>query len=70
LLTRSAGRFSAHHRIAGEPLGIVDVFVLGEAAVDGLAQQAEQPVADVHSTPTLGKSRTKTSTHMGNPGLA
>ena len=46
-----------HRRIAGEAFGVVDVFVAGEAAVDGLAQQAKQPVANVPSAPTLGKSR-------------
>jgi hypothetical protein len=40
----------AHSRIVGEPLGIVHVLIAGEAAVDGLAQQAEQPV------PTFGES--------------
>jgi hypothetical protein len=47
----------AHHRIAGEPLGIVDVFVAGEPAVDRLAQQTKQPVANILSAPTLGKSQ-------------
>jgi hypothetical protein len=47
----------AHHRIAGEPLGIVDVFVAGEPAVDRLAQQARQMVADVPATPPLAKHR-------------
>jgi hypothetical protein len=37
----------AHGRVAGEPCGVVDVLVAGEPAVDGLPQQAEQPVADV-----------------------
>ena len=43
--------------IAREPLGVVDVLVAGEAAVDRLSQQAEQPVADVLPTPALGESR-------------
>ena len=47
----------AHSRIAGEPFGVVHVFIAGEAAVDGLAQQAEQPVANVLSAPTLSKSQ-------------
>src|SRR4029077_16853596 len=47
----------AHHRIAGEPLGIVHVLVAGEPAVDRLAQQAKQPVANILSAPTLGKSQ-------------
>ena len=47
----------AHRRIAGEPLGIVDVFVAGEPAVDRLAQQAQQMVPDVPSTPTLAEGR-------------
>ena len=47
----------AHRRIAGEPLGIVDVFVAGEAAVDRLAQQAQQMVADVLATTTLAEGR-------------
>ena len=47
----------AHSRIAGEPFGIVDVFIAGEAAVDRLAQQAEQPVANVLSAPTLAERR-------------
>ena len=52
----------AHRRIAGEPLGVVDVFVAGEPAVDRLAQQAQQPVANVLSTPPLGEGR---SGHRG-----
>ena len=47
----------AHRRIAGEPLGVVDVLVAGEPAVDRLAQQAEQPVADVLAAPALGEGR-------------
>jgi hypothetical protein len=38
-------------------LGVVDVLVAGEAAVDRLPQEAEQPVADVLPAPALGKSR-------------
>jgi hypothetical protein len=45
----------AHGGVAGEPLGVVDVLVAGEPAVDGLPQQAEQPVADVRPAPTLGE---------------
>ena len=52
----------AHRRIAGEPLGIVDVFVAGEPAVDRLAQQAEQTVPDVPAAPPLGECR---SGHRG-----
>ena len=47
----------AHHRIAGEPLGIVDVFVAGEPAVDRLAQQTRQMVPDVPATPPLAECR-------------
>ena len=46
-----------HGRIAGEPFGVVDVLVAGEAAVDRLPQQAEQPVADVLAAPAFGESR-------------
>ena len=52
----------AHHRIAGEPLGIVDVFVAGEPAVDRLAQQARQLVPDVPAAPPLAECR---SAHRG-----
>ena len=47
----------AHRGIAGEPLGVVEVLVAGQAAVDRLAQQAEQPVANVLSAPALGEGR-------------
>ena len=47
----------AHRRIAGEPLGVVDVLVAGEPAVDRLPQQAEQPVADVLPAPAFGEGR-------------
>ena len=40
-----------------KPFGVVDVLVAGEAAVDGLAQQAEQPVPDVLPAPAFGESR-------------
>jgi hypothetical protein len=40
----------AHNRIAGKPMAVVHVFIAGEAALDGLAQQAEQPVSNVLST--------------------
>ena len=46
---------SAHHRIAGEPLGIVDVLVAGEPAVDRLAQQPRQMVPDVPAAPPLAE---------------
>ena len=52
----------AHHRIAGEPLGIVDVFVAGEPAVDRLAQQPRQMVPDVPAAPPLAECR---SAHRG-----
>ena len=58
----SAADDGAHRRITREPLGIVDVFVAGEAAVDRLAQQAEQPVADVLAAAALGERR---SGHIG-----
>ena len=48
----------AHHRIAGEPLGIVDVFVAGEPAADGLAQQPRQMVSDVPAAPPLAECQT------------
>ena len=51
----------AHRRIAGEPLGVVDVFVAGEPAVDRLAQQPEQLVADVLAAPALGERRMRRS---------
>jgi hypothetical protein len=38
-------------------LGVVDVLVAGEPAVDGLAQQAEQPVPNVLPAPTFGERR-------------
>ena len=47
----------AHGRVAGEPLGVVDVLVAGEPAVDRLPQQAEQPVPDVLPAPALGEGR-------------
>jgi hypothetical protein len=47
----------AHGRIAGEPRGIVHVFIAGQSAVDRLPQQAQQPVPNVLSAPTLGKSQ-------------
>ena len=47
----------AHGRVAGEPLGVVDVLVAGEAAVDRLPQEAEQPVADVLPAPAFGEGR-------------
>ena len=46
-----------HGRVTGEALGVVDVLVAGEAAVDRLPQQAEQPVPDVPPAPPLGKHR-------------
>ena len=52
----------AHPRIAGEPLGIVDVFVAGEPAVDRLAQQSRQMVPDVPAAPPLAECR---SAHRG-----
>jgi len=45
----------AHGGIAGEPLGVVDVLVAGQPAVDRLPQEAEQPVADVLPAPALGE---------------
>jgi hypothetical protein len=48
---------STHGRIVGEPLGVVDVLVAGEPAVDGLPQEAEQPVADVPAAPAFGEGR-------------
>ena len=56
-LVEAASPHGTHCRIAGEPLGIVDVFVAGQAAVDGLAQQAKQPVWSVLSAPILDKSQ-------------
>jgi len=56
-LVEAASPHGTHRRIAGEPFGVVHVLVAGEAAVDGLAQQVEQPVADVLSAPTLDKSQ-------------
>ena len=47
----------AHGRVAGEPVGVVDVLVAGEPAVDRLPQEAEQPVPSVLPTPAFGKSR-------------
>ena len=47
----------AHGGVAGEPLGVVDVLVAGEPAVDRLPQEAEQPVADVLAAPALGEGR-------------
>jgi hypothetical protein len=46
-----------HRRVTGQPLGVIDVFVAGETAVDGLAQQAQQLVANVLSTATLAEGR-------------
>jgi hypothetical protein len=50
-------RRSIRRRIAGEAVGVVDVLVAGEAAVDRLPQEAEQPVPDVLSAPALGERR-------------
>jgi hypothetical protein len=47
----------AHGRVAGEPVGVVDVLVAGEPAIDRLPQQAEQPVAKVLAAPALGEGR-------------
>ena len=47
----------AHHRIAGQPLGIVNVFVAGKPAIDRLAQQTRQMVPDVPAAPPLAECR-------------
>ena len=47
----------AHRRIAGEPLGIVDVFVAGEAAVDRLAQAGRAAGGGCSSHADLGEGR-------------
>jgi hypothetical protein len=52
-----AAHDGAHGRVAREPLGVVDVLVAGEPAVDRLPQEAEQPMADVRPAPTFGKGR-------------
>ena len=49
----------AHHRVVGEPLGIVDVFVPGKPTIDRLAQQARQMVADVSATPPLAEHQAR-----------
>jgi hypothetical protein len=41
----------------GQSLGVVDSLVAGEAAVDGLPQQTEQPMADVPPAPAFGERR-------------
>jgi hypothetical protein len=47
----------AHGRIAREPLGVVDVLVACEPAVDGLPHETEQPMPDVLAAPALGEGR-------------
>jgi hypothetical protein len=47
----------AHRRVKGEALGIVDVFVAGEPAIDRLPQQAEQLVPDVPAAPGIREDR-------------
>jgi hypothetical protein len=38
-----------------EPFGVVDILVAGETAVDRLAHEVKQPVADVRPAPPLGE---------------
>jgi hypothetical protein len=43
--------------VTREPFGVVDVLVAGEATVDRLAQESEQPMADVLAASTFGEGR-------------
>ena len=46
-----------HRRVSGEPLGIIHVFVSGQAAIDRLTKQAGQQVARVLAAPQVRQRR-------------
>ncbi len=42
-----------HRRVARQPLGVVDILVSCQAAIDRLTQQARQQVTRVLATPQI-----------------
>ena len=44
-----------HHRVMGQPLGVVDVFVPGKATIDGLPEQPAQLVHPVRTGPGVNQ---------------
>ena len=46
-----------HHRVVGQPLGIIDVLVPREAAIDSLSEQTLQPVEAVRAFSGVGQRR-------------
>jgi len=45
ILNRAPADQLAHHRIAAEPVGVVDILIAGQAREDRLAQQAGEAMA-------------------------
>ena len=54
----------SHGRVAGEPLGVVDIFVAGEPTEHGLAEQPAQLVARVLATAAVEELRDR---DLGEP---